>query len=263
MGIVSKVIFGTRDQIGICWIPLWLAAAVVFGANDPPESGAKLPADGAWARYKIELQAEEDGILSRDDVVATISLVGTATEKEQRCHWVELKVVAFDAKGAASRTYITKLLVPETEMLNSDNPLKQALRGWVRVNDRPPAPMEPINWDPALFVGEPLSWLPGVRAHLREVDQPRDVEYQQGKLKGANAVSGSREFTKADTPELGKIRWKSTFTIWHHADLPCGFAHAVIEAEKWIGDEREARLTFAYLLEDAGKDAKSGLPESN
>ena len=98
---------------------------------------------------------------------------------------------------------------------------------------------------------------------LHEVDQPRDIEYQRGKLKAANAMSGTREYNKAETPELAKNRWKSKFTIWHHADLPCGFAHAVIDAEKWIGDDLEAKLTFTYHLEDAGTDAKSGLPESN
>jgi hypothetical protein len=242
-------------------VPIWLAVSVVFGANEPQESVAKLPSDGAWVRYKVELQAEQEGVPSRNEFVETISFVGTATEKDQRCRWIEIKTVAFDATGAASRTQVTKLLIPETEMLNSNNPLKQAVRGWVRVNDEPPVPMGPIKFDPGLFVGESLSWLPGVRAHLLEVDKTRDVEYQQGKLKHAMAVSGTREYTKADTPELGKNRWKSTFTIWHHADLPCGFAYAVIEAEKWLGDELDARLTFTYHLEDAGADAKSGLPE--
>jgi hypothetical protein len=244
-------------------VPFCLAATVVFGANEPQESGAKLPSDGAWVRYKVELQGEQDGVPSRNEFVGTISLVGTTTEKEQLCRWVEIETVAFDPKGAPRRTHVTKLLIPEMEMLKSNNPLKQAARGWVRVNDEPATPIGPIKFDPGLFVGESLSWLPGARALLHEVDQPRDIEYQRGKLNGANALSGTREYTKADTPELGKNRWKSTFTIWHHADLPCGFAHAVIEAEKWLGDDLDAKLTFTYHLEDAGIDAKSGLPESN
>jgi hypothetical protein len=244
-------------------VPLSLAVSVVDTANEPEESRVTLPSDGAWVRYKVQLQDEEEGVVSHDEFVTTISLVGTASDKEQRCRWVEMKSVAFDSKGAPSRTHLTKLLIPETEMLKSNNPLKQAVRGWVRVADEQPSLMVPISWDPGLFVGESLSWLPGVRAGLREVDKPRDVEYQRGKLNRADAVSGTREWTKTETPELGNSHWKSRFTVWHHADLHWGFARAEVEAEKWLGDEREARVTFTYLLEDAGKDARSALPESN
>ncbi|MBI3862394.1 MAG: hypothetical protein HY290_10915 [Planctomycetia bacterium] len=211
----------------------------------------------------MKLEAEEDGVPSASEFVETISLVGTATENDQRCRWVEIKSVAFDAKNNPVRTHVTKLLIPESEMLKSKDPLKNAVRGWVRVNDQPPSPMKPIAWDPGLFVGECLSWLPGVRIQLREVDQPRDVAYQRGTIQAAKAFSGTREYTKADRQELGEVRWKSRFTLWHHADLTCGFAHAVIEAEKWIGNERDGKVVITYFLEDGGKDGKSGLPDNN
>ena len=51
MGIVLRTMF-----------LLWLAVTGALSANEPQESAANLPSDGAWVRYKVVLEAEEEGI---------------------------------------------------------------------------------------------------------------------------------------------------------------------------------------------------------
>jgi hypothetical protein len=89
-----------------------------------------LPADGTWARYAAQTEAEfKAGKMPARKLAMsstlTVSCVGAVTRHEQKCRWIELKVET-EAKGA-HRRLVLKMLIPEEYLRRGRDPLAHAV----------------------------------------------------------------------------------------------------------------------------------------
>lgn len=246
-----------------------LLVAIAFLSSSPDcarseDVAVLLPKDGAWVRYRYQstdyLGAEEK------EMVATcgLKLVGTVVEDGVRCRWLESKFEIHDPPELA-RTQIIKTLVPEKALLESEHPLDDLRRMWTRIGDNPVQQVDVTGGqrhDESL-----LLWSPGMlkKSELLK-DEAKDIEYQQGRLKDAQARAG--EFSFQGAVRKGFARGKqfktvTKYTIWTHPDLPMGFAEARIAIDSSLDSAPAGKSVAVFRLQDGGSDAVSDLPDSN
>jgi hypothetical protein len=242
----------------------FVAVAVLLGTTPAIGHGedrpSQLPKDGTWVRYKKQVTD-----LAKDkkhgEITVTLSLVGTGLDDGEQCRWLELKHVVPEGRDGAG-TYVSKVLVPEWDLLESENPFEHARRTWVRRLDGPVTKAPEGGRDDMTF-GELLLWTPGMlKGSSLANDQTKDIEYQPGRLKGAQARTGRLVHqwrNKNGTEE----RYTKSYTAWQHPDLPIGFAEAHIVQEQFINDRALSKFSIVYRVEDAGADAKTELRDNN
>jgi hypothetical protein len=227
--------------------------SVISGDERPAR---ELPKDGAWVRYQKTVQNLKTGKTFVPATV-TLSFVGTQIEDGQPCRWLELKLV-IPEREAGTGMYVSKVLVPEKDLWESDKPFEHARRTWVRRPDgavtKPPnGARDDLTYD------ELMLWTPGMlKGFAPAKGQSKDVEYQAGLLKDAEARTTERIY------ELdGGTKYKRKYTTWVHPDLPMGFAEARIIQEQFQGNESLGSFSIDYRIEDIGVDAKTELPDNN
>src|SRR5262249_40011807 len=182
--------------------------------------------------------------------------VGTAVEEGVACRWVEVKVVVPKGERQPEGTYITKMLISTRDLTELRDPFVHPLRTW----NRQPGDPEATERKGAFMVGPNLMlWLPGALATLKEGADRKDVECQQGRLESARAWVGQR----ATFNEKTKSRFESNYTVWMHPALPIGFAEAVVVDKIYHQDGRKLEQTHTFRIQDAGRDAKSELPDND
>src|SRR5260370_37737295 len=90
------------------------------------EAPKMLPKDGWWVRYFVTMNFGQPN--DEQTIKRKYSLVGTVTENDQKCRWVEMKSV--QSVNGKEQTDIIKFLVPEKELLESEKPLESLIRAW-------------------------------------------------------------------------------------------------------------------------------------
>ncbi len=184
-----------------------------------------------------------------------MSIVGTVVEDGETYRWLERKESVPDGEKGTKKEII-KVLVPEKDLWESDVPFEHFRRGWVlRVNGQlgevtmKQRVLLHLNFAPLLL------WTPGMLKGSEQVaDQSKDIEYQAGRLKSAQARTG-----KLALPDNNYDI--SKYTAWQHPDLPVGCAEVRITRE-FKGKKLNERLTV-WRLQETGMDAKSSLPDQN
>jgi len=172
-----------------------VAALLVIGLplfGRAEDVSSRNPKDGAWIRYQTA--SSETGDNEDFLAIVTLSMVGTATEDGITYRWIEFKNVIRQPTNFAQTT-ITKLLIPERDLFESDKPFDHVRRAWVRIGDMP-AKRLPIDVSRAAF--EPyLLWTPAMlKNSALASDAVKDIEYQGGRLKAAQAHSGIRVYNR-------------------------------------------------------------------
>jgi hypothetical protein len=242
--------------LGIALIAGWVSAP---GRAD--DGNRELPKDGAWARYDENWERLDNG--QKVSYSATLSFVGKLVEKDELCRWVEMKYVALD--GPEKDTLIiSKMLIREKDLHESENPITCVLRCWEQVNDEP-ARLSDAHQNYASTIGPLLLWTPGALKNAAAAGKPKDIEYQQGRLKAAKAWTGKMKIAERNQAGHVVIQRLRQFTSWQHADLPVGFAEAEIKDDVYNADMTRlySRSVSVLLLQDAGTDATSALPDCN
>ena len=249
-------------------------AATAFGfillvcpAGYAEESTAKLPADGWWARYFVSMK--RDGNNDEQTMKRTYSLVGTATESDITCRWVEMKTVSM--AGEKERIEVVKFLIPEQDLLESDQPLVRLVRCWSKTDD---GMAKALSFDPPRGdgvnpqsaegrFGKELFVFPGIRQKAEMVDKPKVVEYQQGRLTVAQGREGKRVSKVVGSPRAQGLAFVLDYTIWTDPAVAPGFAAAKTRYATMINDVVRTARNDEWTIEDFGTDAKSELPENN
>jgi hypothetical protein len=220
----------------------------------------QLPKDGTWVRYQKDV-ANLTNDKKYDPIKVTLSFVGSAVDEGEPCRWLELKHVIPEGRDGAG-TYVSKVLVPERDLLESESPFEHARRTWVRRLDGPVTKAPEGGRDDMTF-GELLLWTPGMlKGSSLAKDQTKDIEYQRGRLKGAQARTGRLVHQWRDKNGT-EDKYTKSYTAWQHPDLPIGFAEARIVQEQFINDRPLSKFSIDYRIEDAGADAKTELPDNN
>src|SRR5262249_46409057 len=109
-----------------------LTTSFGFAAEQPKE---KLPDDGWWIRYGGNSKQTANEQVQEHKGQTTYSLVGTVVDGGQTYRWIEHKTISSLEKD--DQVTITKFLVPEKDLLESDQPVQHYKRGWIKLNDRP------------------------------------------------------------------------------------------------------------------------------
>ena len=240
---------------------VWIVSFASTGmAQDRPTT---LPADGAWVRYHCTVKSD-DGKQDRT-LKTSIRLVGTKTENNQRCRWVELE--NDDRQGNEGTDQIYKLLFPEHSLLSDERPLRHVLKCWNRVDPgeikelKTSALSESGGGNTRILDGSMLFW-PGMLKDARPVHESTIVDYQQGKLEIPSGLTGKyvAVYDNAANPSLSLVS-SSEYRVWFHKSLPVGYGHAKIRSTL---DQNEKRILGShreYFAEAWGMDAKTQIPE--
>jgi len=221
-----------------------------YAANEP---AARLPKEGTWVRYHKTVDELLDG--EHWESTVTLRFLESVIEDGLRCRWVEQKEVV--AEGERKGEYLLKVLIPESALTEEELPGRHAVRLWARnhlIGLR-------SRRGPDRGLEDKLLWTPAsLKALQSKPDDLRDVEHQDGNLKGARAWTGT--WTDSDF-RVAKSTFFTTFTIWHHPELPIGYAEARFEKFQFIDEKKVGHWVTTYQLQEFGTDAKSDLPENN
>ena len=229
------------------------AMASACGAADAEDA---VPKSGAWVRYHVLVHHAEGNQQVEQE---TLRFLGRATEKGQPCRWIEIQID--DKSGKQPRSYIYKLLIPEQALRESDRPLDHAVRGWVQSDKGRIDPW--VRRGQALHntFGRLLTFLPGCRPQTRPLDEPKVVDYQDGRLICPSGRAGQMKVNVAADDD--RLTWEHNYVIWPHEQLPLGVAAANITTSLYRNDALLKSYRIEQWLEDFGTSAKSALPDHN
>jgi hypothetical protein len=243
---------------------------VLFCSNGNAEDvTAKLPEDGWWSRYSVTTKEDREGNIDESTIKYTYSLTGTVTENGEKCRWVETKFSGF--YGGKDRTQITKLLVPEKDMLEKEHPLNRLVRGWTKVDDaaareirvEPPEPG--ANGNANRFYETQMVIFPGPRHKLEIADTSKVIEYQRGRLKINEGRKGKIDIMTTGRGRLASqiLTSHTEFTVWTDPAVRLGLAAATFRKTTSINNVLRLSRDDDWVIDDFGSDAKSELPEDN
>jgi hypothetical protein len=142
--------------------------------------------------------------------------------------------------------------------------MENVLRTWISFNDDPVLLKEPPETND-VAIGPMLLWVPGVLKNAGATNAPKDIEYQRGRLKAARTWTGKLTLPETDRAGNVVLRRLRQFTVRTHNELAVGFAEAEVRDEVYSADMTVLRSqqVGVYLIQDAGKDAMSALPDNN
>ena len=179
--------------------------------------------------------------------------VGRVTEDGGPCRWIEVR---FEIKAEKGRVdvMVIKVLVPEKNLAKGQDPLKHAVRAWIkRRPDDPPKELE----DPADIDKGPLPLVLAAPMKNQKELEPILVASKAGNLR-CKGVEGKVEF-QAGGP--GRTI-QGTVESRLHAKAPFGTVSSLWRLEMHrAGSTKVRKATFDMKLADFGTGAKSEMPE--
>lgn len=249
----------TFRRIARVFLAIVLLAGFSRAAVRGEDPARELPKDGAWVRYRVEGVERQNGQEGAYTATVTVSLVGSAVEDGVPCRWRESKVV-YHEPAKIARTVINKLLIPQSDILESEKPWEHVRRGWVWAKDKSAVQVPKV--DDSRY-RDLLLWAPGVAKSLEIAkNEAKDIEYQQGRLKNVQGRTG--EFVDKGTfPKNQEWKRVTKYTVWLHPDLQFGFAETRIVTESFVDGKKMQSSSSVFSIQDAGTDAKSELPDNN
>ena len=232
-----------------------------FELND----ASALPADGAWVQYRTANKSAGGKIDHAGQL--TIKVVGRTMERVGPCRWVELQFVGNENDKDAKSIF--KLLIPEKALLEEARPLQHVVRGWVKygnngVEELTPAFLNGGDAGGQVDLSDQMLFWPGVLRRARPVAKPATVEFQKNRLNIPESFAGQHVAVFPSLTSDAKRTDTTDYEMWFHADVPVGFAFARMHSKSTGGDGPQfPELTTEYSIEDAGRDAKTSLPEND
>lgn len=229
------------------------------------DQAAQLPEDGWWIRYFTASKLEAfNGTVKEYTIKATYSLVGTVAEDGVKLRWVEVHSI-FVADGKES-VVLSKFLIAEKDLLESEQPLDKIKRGWLKsgaIDVRAVVAgkgINPYNTRTVVF--------PGMWQKAERIGNERILEYQQGKMAipEARTLQVSTPVEVVGTPNApNTINRKSLieYTGWYHRTTLPLIAAAKIHTKTFYNDKLNTTQNEDIVMQEYGTGAKSRLPENN
>jgi hypothetical protein len=227
------------------------------------EQAGQLPEDGWWIRYFTTSKLESiSGNVREYTIKATYSLVGTVVENGEKCRWVEVNSIF--TRDGKDGLILSKFLISEKDLLESEEPLDTIKRGWFKSGNNDVRAVEAgkgitrYNTRTVIF--------PGLWHKAEQIDKEQIVDYQQGKFTILEAKT--RQVTSPTTVvKTGRkvINQKDVveYTGWFHRTTSPFIAAAKIQTKIYYDDQWNTTFNDDVVLQDYGKGAKSSLPENN
>lgn len=204
----------------------------------------QLPEDGAYVVYDLEIELGKGKDIRKIKGTLKMSSVGTVTEKDKKCRWVEIKCNM--VRSGEETVFISKILVPEKNLKAGENAYRKKIRGWNQSNAGQANAMNGANGlEMAIFLCGPFKDAKKLK--------PVTVDSKLGKL-DCEGVSGYTN-CKGSSLEI-----KTTFKTRLHKKAPFGVVSTVMTIETnevWF-----KFLKITLTLKEVGKKAKSELPDS-
>jgi hypothetical protein len=211
-----------------------------------------LPDDGAQARYDLEIDATAGGQQVSTKGSMTISSVGQATIDNEKCRWIEIKMII--KAEDQERLTLAKVLVPEKHLGKGKSPGENLVRGWVKEGDMPAAEIkdlkEPLATPLAAFLASPPK-NPG------ELEKVEIDNAKLGKVSSAG-VTGELEL---DGP--GGIQIAINLENRLHEKAPFGLVTANWKFELKANGQIVVQGTFKLTLTEINATALTELPDKN
>jgi hypothetical protein len=246
------------------------SAAASFGP------GNALPPDGSWVRYVVSHEstshpyhkrsAKSDANVETEKVKRwsekiTLSFVGRAIENGVPCRWVEIRTERADQQADKPCAY--KMLLREEGLLSDKHPLAEVnvVRVWQQTPDGAVS-----RRDEAPGYSDLFSWTPGVVRRLKPAGETREIDFASGHLSSAAVYTGKTTTNSHLALWVIRIRLEEDKTVWLHPDLPLGFAAMRTEENatvRLMTKPATSHTVTEYVLEDAGTDAQTSMPENN
>ncbi len=257
------------------YVVLTLVASVALSMGAVRADGliVKIPKDGAWATFDMHqvksLVDRNTGVPLIEDVIQDyalrVSSVGQATVEGKPCRWLEFKLQYLPVESRQSVTW--KVLIPEEHLKTGGDPTKHIVRGLVKVDDKPIAPIKDV-------VDRKHGWVVDDQDMLRANMLPRPlqdstkldskvIDCKAGKLKciGFSGTTAGKDYAGREFETAHEIRL--------HDKSPFGVAswdsRIELHARPEQDDKEAARMTIKMTstLSESGIDAKSVLPDHN
>lgn len=232
----------------------------------------RLPADGSWSRYFVELSfANQRRPELKFDAMGTLTVrfVGRATDGDEACRWMECDFdLVYKAGGEDRRlSFVIKALVPERSVTAEQNPLSQARTLVTRFDESlPPMSMDAAQFTELTSDGGELGWM---RLCFDPLDFPatlqrrRDIDCQTGRLAcaGRRGYLAERDGRRVRGAEIElPLEVFGRCLVWTHDTPPLGAA--ALELDYSPGGDRDERLQFRATFQDSGDGAISTLTDA-
>ena len=203
-----------------------------------------LPADGTWVTFNGSIK-----INGQETVVAwTARSVGQAIGASKQCRFIELEQTS-DAPQAELGNVTWRLLVPEDAFGEGKDPLKNAVKTWVKYGTGEPEVVESIELKDPVFA----MLCRGPKQNLKAEAAKEKISWQMGDLE-CSVITGKNEL------ELGTAKIEMIHRVFRHKDIPFNLAGMHQDLKASFGGQPQA-ASIRMMLQNHGKDAKAKLPE--
>ncbi len=214
---------------------------------DEPKSAALLETlseDGVWVTYNGTIK-----INGQETVVSwTARSVGKALGASKECRFIELEQ-ASDSTRAELGNVVWRLLVPEDAFGEGRDPLKNAVKTWVKYGTNEPEVVENIDTKDPLFA----MLCRGPKQNLKAESAKEKISWQMGDLE-CPVIVGKNEI------ELGAAKIEMIHRVFRHKEVPFGLAGTSQDVKVSFGGQQQT-ANIRMTLQNHGKDAKAKLPE--
>jgi hypothetical protein len=232
---------------------LLVFSALVFAAAATESALAdgliyQLPDDGAQARYEMAVGISVNGQDMNFKGSVTVSSVGQTTVGDDKCRWIEIKMVSL--VDGQDRPLTGKMLIAEKELGKGKSPAEHVMRAWLKEGDaeaREVTDFKSVEFLPMrTFLAGPLQ-NPG---ELEKIE----IEGKLGKLQCAG-VTGTQAF------EFGTAVLNINCEQRLHEKAPFGVVAADWKFDVKNNGQELATGTFKLTLTEVNNTALSELPD--
>ena len=228
----------------------------------------QLPEDGSWVQFRATISmmppAEAGAAAPAAKMMATMKMssVGQQTVEGDKCRWIEIELIPDKPQGAPPAPeavpmgpphMIAKLLLSEKDLHKGGEPLKHFVKGWQKEGDREPGEIKDPNSE---STGPIPAFLSGPLKDVKELDK-KTVDTKLGQLE-CSGITGNQDYKQ------GQSMTNVKFETWLNDKAPFGVVNSTMHYETKHGEQGQAEKGGVLLeLQDAGKDAKSSLPDKS
>lgn len=230
--------FGIASVV-VCW------QCVAHVRAEEPKSAAliqTLPKDGTWIEFNVQVKVNDQEFVLN----WALRSVGQAFLGGKQCRWLEMEQTSNAPQYPKT---IWRVLVPENEFGEGNDPLSKAVKVWFKLGDKEPQSVESITQQDPVFA----MLLAGPKQNLKMEEAKEKITWQQGDLE-CSVVSGQNEM------EIGNAKFSVTHRVFRHKDVPFGLAGMHQELKASLGGQMQS-VIIHMTLRDHGKDAKPTLPD--
>lgn len=215
----------------------------------------RLPEDGSWVRFHVELNRRLGAREVTTKGSVTMSSVGRVTLDGEKYRWIEFR-------SEFREWYfkdVYKLLIPERYLKQGEEPLQHVLKAWRRVGwYLESQELKVLEEGFGTVFSNLITFLHDPSREVKKLGK-EVVESKLGKL----ACEGVTGQTKPAPPRGGQGVWHGTYLTRLHPKAPFGVVSARVEYELKRGGQVQRSRSLTLKLADAGTSAVSALPDKH